>query len=1051
MASSSALLMRRALRSDAAQPDPAVPEPPAATDTPVEPSQPGTGTGTFPFPPIHIMQTSQVNPDPAPVPGSTSQSNISWPVVIGITIAAMLCLCGLLVLIYMRANQRLKASRTVLPRLKSPNRNTKWITSSRRHFPDMAAPVDPIPSAAAPPAAGEPTLLVQKWLETLTPLGADDGSGTGDVPALPPTSPDASPVSPVVPQEALLASRSDDKLQHSSQMHNNPIYDIRPPVNDNPVFVVDVSARGSRSIHKASVSSSEVLQMTHVTPPRYTPCSSPGASVALQQLSPAWRVGASSGVDRCTTETLDLDHRRSSRSKPLWALDSATRMPVKGSTDDTSSLLLAHDPVTDELTGKLTGKTGRTSWLSRAPTKGTGVGTPQGRHLYRHTDDHSPSHPLHLLPTQKEANPVAPTVSSLSSAVDISGSDASISPSSSHPWEMYAPSDSGTWPPPDLDDQPPDAAAAAVSACKLSAERLIAHNRTMPPLLRTPRGTALTAAGGPPAAAAAAGAAPAAAAAAGGTAAVSATPPEAAAATAAAAVGAAAAAAKPPSNVAATAMPLKAAGSITQSLHLASVSKQPDAASPVPLLPTPKPKPSPTLPSGKPKPVWNPSGSPAAHFTSPAPIPGRSRRRNRTASAPPGPPAATDDEPPKKCAAPEASAEPSHHASGTTLPAAALAVVVPRPDSIAARTAGGRSTKVLTRTHRAAASASGRSRSFTPSAATLAPRTPSSTSPTKACREPSPRKASFSGSREEYSRLTHSQRVSTRHGLFDRAAAALRGSEPTGGRAAKFSGSPRRVREEDSSGLVWESGDVLHRRGSTLHDRRKSSRLRRGSSVSVTLTDSNDVADVLIMPQARDQSAGSGEAHESGKPLPQTVRERIRRAAESRLAARSARAYANGAAAGSVRGRVPEITVVPPAADVDERDSAAEAAEPVADALAGKCAAEPDAESDVSRRTGREIHGRGSGKRALSAHAWTRCIRPHGVPYSNVGSSGETVSDAVSRNPAFTMAEGSRPDPGQLIARSAGQEGSVGGGARALAAEQAKVASSAPKVPNQAT
>lgn len=325
--------LRRALRGVTVLPSSVIAGAPPATHA-ADPAQPPSAV--FPYPPIQVLQTSQVSPVPPPVADAGSQSNVSWPVIIGITVAAMLCLCALLILVYMRAHQRLRSAQTSLLRLKSPSRATKWVTSGRWSAPATCPSPAPTPSTV-PTTTSEPAFLVKKWLDTLTPHGDD----SGDVPELPPPSPDASYFSPPAPQEALLASRSDDKLQNSSQMHNNPIYDIRPLGNDNPVFVVDARG-GSRSMFRASASSSEHLQMTHVTPPRHTPCSSPSASMGLQQLSPARRVGASSGVDRGTAETLDLDNRRSSRSKPLWRLDSATRMPVKGAADDTTSLPLAH-------------------------------------------------------------------------------------------------------------------------------------------------------------------------------------------------------------------------------------------------------------------------------------------------------------------------------------------------------------------------------------------------------------------------------------------------------------------------------------------------------------------------------------------------------------------------------------------------------------------------------------------------------------------------------------------------------------------------------------
>lgn len=324
--------LRRALRSATAQPSAASPGPPPATPSTVD----AAASPADVFPPLQVMQISQVEPVPSPGLESGSSSTISWPAVIAIAVAAMLCLCALLMLIYLRTHKRLRTSRAASLRIKSPLRTTKWASPRKWATPSNPTTPDPVASAV-PSASSEPSLLVQKWLDTLTPTGANS-SESAALAELPPPSPGASPVSPAVPQEALLGSRSDDKLQNSSQMHNNPIYDIRPLGNDNPVFVVDVRAAGSRSGLKASGgSSSEHLQLTPaVPPPRYTPCSSPGASMG------APRVGASSGADRAAGETLDLDNRRSSRSKPLWPLDSATRMPVKGASDDTTSLPLAH-------------------------------------------------------------------------------------------------------------------------------------------------------------------------------------------------------------------------------------------------------------------------------------------------------------------------------------------------------------------------------------------------------------------------------------------------------------------------------------------------------------------------------------------------------------------------------------------------------------------------------------------------------------------------------------------------------------------------------------
>lgn len=296
---------------------------------------PSPHTHVFPYPSMHVTQTPEVIPQP--VPESTpSQSKIPWPVIVGVTVAALLALVALLCLVYFRAHQRLRTIKTTPDNAPSGTRTTKWANPSKWGHSGKTPTLDLTPSGST-----EPGLHVQKWLEALTPHRdrATDDAATSDAAAAPtPLSDDTCPASLAVPVAALLACRTDDKPKKSSQMHHNPIYDIRPPGNDNPMFSVDPHG-GSRSAAQASGSSAEHLLISRISVPQHTPCSSPGASMALPQ-AVARRLGASSGADRGPGETLELDARRSNRSKSLWPLDSATRMPVKDAGEDTASLSL---------------------------------------------------------------------------------------------------------------------------------------------------------------------------------------------------------------------------------------------------------------------------------------------------------------------------------------------------------------------------------------------------------------------------------------------------------------------------------------------------------------------------------------------------------------------------------------------------------------------------------------------------------------------------------------------------------------------------------------
>lgn len=733
-----------------------------------------------------------------------------------------------------------------------------------------------------------------------------------------------------------------------------------------------------------------------------------------------------------------------------WGCHVSVRACLWGKCDPVMQAVIRaimQDPATDELTSKT-----RTSKATATPTKTTSnttYHTPQGRHLYRHTDYHSPSHPLHMLPPQKQGNPVALTASSVLSAGEVTGSDASISPSSSHPWEMSAGSDSGTWPPPDVDEPPPDddgtSPAGSPDQNKLSAERLMQHNRVMGPLVPPERGSRGDAVAPPMPV-------------------VSATALLAAAAEPEAAAAVAAAALEAPGAVAAAPQPPQSDAPVDTSdgkrSRTPSPTKVNSSAGPSPQAhASRKAKPPAGPANGKPKPVWNPGGSRAASSSDWASNPA-SRRRRRTASAPPAQPPAADEQNPG-ADGPDNPQDPAAASSSAVDAGSRSTVSGTPPGPPAGRVSGGRSTRVLTRTHRNGTG--GRARSLTPSAAVEESQSSAAGKPPA---KP-PAKPSFSGSKKEYSRLTHSQRVSTRQGMFDRAAAALRQHEAATNRSGRRSGRAAGSRRADvGSGLVWESDEGVHRDGSSLHDRRPSPRVRAGLLFGrMALVDASLSAAGVPVP-ARE---GGRAAEESGKPLPPTVRERIRRAAESRQAARSARAYANGAAGAgdSAPIRVPEITVMQAACDVESVESA-EVGEGEEEAHAGGVESpafeqgdlrggvdgvdddgpQEEDETPPSRAGGTDesagsARGARRKKRMLPTRAWTRCIRPHEGATSDEGASAGAVTDAAGTHDAGPTGDASVSD---LMRRNgARQEASVGGGARALAAEQARVASGVPR------